>query len=114
MIRGHRILVLVIIFLALQVLILHRAQAEYRVYRLGVKYTDKQIKENEVLTTLDDIQYMTYYKVTPQQKVHILQHWMCRGRTDYFKTYCPAPISKAAAKKKLSGPNLTSLRIPER
>jgi hypothetical protein len=91
--KHGRLLVLVIIFLALQLIILTRAQAEYRVYKLGVKLADKA-PEQEVLTTLDDLQYSTYFNTSPTQQVRLIQHWMCRGRTDDFKKYCPGPIAK--------------------
>ena len=92
-----------IIFLALQLIILRRAQAEYRVYRLGVKLTDKS-PEQEVLTTLDDIQYLTYYKASATTQVRLIQHWMCRGRTDEFKRYCPGPVLKTASATTAQGP----------
>ena len=91
MVRHGKLLFLIIIFLALQVLILSRAQAEYRVYRLGVKYDDNS-QEQQVLTTLDNIQFDTYYKITSTQATRIIEHWMCRGRTDNFTPYCEKPI----------------------
>ena len=73
-------------------LFLINAHGEYRVYKLGVKYDEKQKAETEVLTTLDDLQYVTYFKITPTQSTRIIDHWMCYGRTDEFRAYCPAPI----------------------
>ena len=112
------VLILVLVFLALQFLILKTAQAEYRVYRLGVKYDQTQ-PEQEVLTTLDDIQYMTYYKVTPTQTTYIKKHWMCPGRTDGFKNYCtepvtpsPAKIQKLAAQLQTANPQVQSPASP--
>jgi hypothetical protein len=72
--------------------------AEYRAYRLGVKY-DEKTAEQEILTTLDDMQYVTYFNLTPNQKVRLIDHWMCWGRTDYLKAPCSRPSS-------------TSLRAP--
>jgi hypothetical protein len=69
------------------------AHAEYRAYKLGVKFTnDPKEKETQVLTTLDDLQYLDYYKVTPQQTAYIIAHWMCWGRTD-FKRPCAQPVA---------------------
>lgn len=69
------------------------AHAEYRVYRLGIKYhpEDPDEQEIQVLTTLDDLQYETYYKITPNQQTRLIHHWMCWGRTDDLKPYCPEP-----------------------
>lgn len=63
--------------------------AEYRVYRLGIMYTPKQKKEVQLLTTLDNIQYESYYKLTPTQQTRIIDYWMCRGDTSKFTRYCP-------------------------
>jgi hypothetical protein len=91
---------------ALLIVIQTRAEAEYRVYRLGIKYhpapqtdrapsgeskTENDDKEIEVLTTLDPYQYETYYKITSTQVTRLISHWMCRGRTDYMTPYCLEP-----------------------
>jgi hypothetical protein len=91
MFHQYKLIVLVFIFLALQFLILSRARAEYRVFLLGVTYNE-QSGEQQVLTSLDDQQYETYYKITPTQKTRIISHWMCRGRTDNFTPYCNSPV----------------------
>jgi hypothetical protein len=69
-------------------------QAEYRIYKIGVKYNEKQKKELEILTTLDDQQYVTYYRQTASQQTRLIDHWMCRGRTDEFKKYCAKAVPK--------------------
>ena len=71
------------------------AQAEYRVYKLGVKYHPKNPNdtEHQVLTTLDHLQYETYYKITSEQQTRLIKHWMCWGRTDLHAAYCPEPLS---------------------
>jgi hypothetical protein len=89
MARHYKIVFLVSVFLALQFFILAQAKAEYRVYKLGVTYNPAAGGvETEVLTTLDDQQYATYYKITSNQQTRLIDHWMCKGRTDDFKTYC--------------------------
>ena len=93
---NYKLILLIIIFLVLQAFIIAQAHAEYRVYRLGVKYDEKQKKEDEVLTTLDHLQYVSYYKVTPTEQVRLIDHWMCRGRTDNFRKYCSKPITPVA------------------
>jgi len=90
MVRRNKILVLVLIFLALQFILLARAQAEYRVFILGVTY-DSNSGEQEFVTTLDNLQYDAYYKFSPTQKTRIIDHWMCWGPTPYFKPYCDRP-----------------------
>jgi hypothetical protein len=70
------------------------ARSEYRIYKLGIKYSDKQKKEIEVLTTLDDQQYRTYYQQTASQQTRLIDHWMCKGRTDLFRKPCAAPIKR--------------------
>jgi hypothetical protein len=105
MFKRYKILVLVLIFLALQFLILSRAQAEYRVFLLGVTYDDTS-GEQQVLSSLDNLQYDTYYKITSNQKTRIIDHWMCWGRTDDFKPYCDKPVrSPATADTAASKPN---------
>jgi hypothetical protein len=89
--------------------------AEYRVYRLGIKYDQKQKKEIEVLTTLDHIQYLTYYKITPTQETRLIEHWMCRGRTDEFKKYCTKPIASSPIVPNIQqaqGPSSQNTRAP--
>jgi hypothetical protein len=87
--------ILILLFLILQLFILREAKAEYRVFKLGIKYTEKQKKELETLSTLDDQQYVTYYRQTASQQTRIIDHWMCRGRTDQYKRYCTKPIAPA-------------------
>jgi hypothetical protein len=77
--------------LAFQLLAISSAVAEYRVYKLGVRYSANQ-QETEVLTSLDHLQYATYYRLTPNQQTRLIDHWMCRGRTSDFKRYCPKPV----------------------
>lgn len=85
--------ILILLFLMLQFFILREAKAEYRVYKLGIKYNEKQKKELETLSTLDDQQFITYYRQTASQQTRIIDHWMCRGRTDQFTKYCAKPIT---------------------
>ena len=87
-------------FLAVALLFLiisETSRAEYRTYKLAIRYDEKQKKDIEVLTTLDDLQYATYYKITPTQTTKLIDHWMCRGRTDQFKRYCAKSLSKSQA-----------------
>jgi len=99
MVRQNKILVLILIFLALQFLILSRAQAEYRAFLLGVTY-DATSGEQQVLTNLDNIQYESYYKITSTQKTRIIDHWMCRERTGDFTPYCNKPVQSPVSQSK--------------
>ncbi|MBK9294802.1 MAG: hypothetical protein IPM57_10250 [Oligoflexia bacterium] len=67
--------------------------AEYRAYRLGIKYhpENPDDEEKEVITSLDNYQYETYFKITPFQQTRIISHWRCKGRTDYHTPYCTDP-----------------------
>lgn len=67
--------------------------AEYRVYKLGVKYHPENPaeEEKELITTLDDLQYHSYYKSSYTQQTRLISHWMCRGRTDWLTAYCLEP-----------------------
>lgn len=70
------------------------AQAEYRAYRLGIRYhpEDKNEKEVEIISTLDDQQYESYYRRTTQQQTRLISHWMCWNRTDYEMPTCAEPL----------------------
>lgn len=69
------------------------AGAEYRVYRLGIKYhpENKNEKEIEIISNFDDLQYESYFRLTSTQQTRIIKHWMCWGRTDYQIPYCAEP-----------------------
>jgi hypothetical protein len=87
-----------ILFIALISL---QAHAEYRVYQLGIKSSPTAKQEKVVTSTLDHLQYLDYYKIEPQEQVRLIDHWMCRGRTDHFKSHCskpkpPSPTSNQA------------------
>jgi hypothetical protein len=90
-----RIVFLMIVFLALQFILLNSANAEYRVYLLGIKATPKS-REVKVFSTLDNLQYQTYYKMSPAQETRLIDHWMCRGRTNDFKKLCSKPVINQA------------------
>lgn len=48
-----------------------------------------------VESTLDHLQYRSYFSIPSDEAVTYVTSWKCRGRTDEFKPYCPNP--KAAA-----------------
>lgn len=92
---------------------LPQAQAEYRAYRLGIKYhpENPDDEEKEVVTTFDHLQYESYYKITPNQQTRIISHWMCRGRTDFHTAYCEDP--KLAVENPSQSPTQSPVSSPD-
>lgn len=79
-----------ILVLLMGVLSLSRAQAEYRVFRL--QWTNKQGKVvREATSTLDPLQFPTYYQVPKDLQLSYNKTWMCRGSTSDFKPHCLPP-----------------------
>ncbi|MCB9026061.1 MAG: hypothetical protein H6625_07080 [Bdellovibrionaceae bacterium] len=67
--------------------------AEYRAYELAIEnFDDGSLRK--VITTLDHIQYSTYYPLKENEKVSYLKSWMCWGTSDYERDICPAPETK--------------------
>lgn len=67
--------------------------AEYRAYELIIENTEDG-SQRKVVTTLDHMQYPTYYPVKQSEKVSYVKSWMCWGSSDYEQDICPAPESK--------------------
>jgi hypothetical protein len=53
-------------------------------------------ESRQVTSTLDPLQYKTYYKVEPGSKITYAETWMCKGHTGSFKTACEKPVKKPA------------------
>lgn len=70
------------------------AQAEYRVFLLGLQ-TDNA-NEVQFLSSLDDQQYLGYHTILPNQKIRYIDSWMCWGDTSFSKPYCPNPRNPAS------------------
>ena len=71
------------------------ARADYRVFILQISDASTG-QTRTVTTTLDDLQYATYYPVHPNERVSIQTHWKCRNwRSDLSQDpeqrYCPNP-----------------------
>ena len=107
--------------LVILILIIHisnSAHAEYRVFLLKIakKATAKPTPPTSapadaqqpppdsrlVESTLDHLQYRSYYSVPADENVTYVTSWKCRGRTDEFKAYCPNP--KVAAQPSGASP----------
>ena len=73
------------------------AQAEYRVFVLKIskRATDPKAPPSQdfrlVTSTLDPDQYRGYYPVALDEVVTYTDTWICEGRTDGFKDFCPNP-----------------------
>lgn len=64
--------------------------AEYRAYELIIENEEKGT-QRRVVTTLDHIQYPSYYPIQQKEKVLLAKSWMCWGASDYHQDICPAP-----------------------
>lgn len=67
-----------------------QSSGAYRVFQLQIEDTQTN-KSRTVLTNLDPDQYPGYYPLPKNQKLLLLDTWMCRGRSDYFKPPCSKP-----------------------
>lgn len=64
--------------------------ADYRVYELTISNTTTG-EQRQVLSTLDHLQYPTYYPLQPNENIEYTDSWMCFGNYSDFKPYCPNP-----------------------
>ena len=72
------------------------ASAEYRVFTLMI--TNTKTGENRQLdSTLDPLQYISFYPLKADETIHYTQTWRCRGNTSHFKVYCPQPEKRTPA-----------------
>ncbi len=98
------------------------AQAEYRVFLLELTETPETTEappaagaptatkppgapiKTQFPSNLDPRQYVGYFPLKPNQSLDYIDTWMCPGRTDYFKPYCPTPARNPAALPSLATP----------
>ncbi|MCB0392180.1 MAG: hypothetical protein KDD58_12890 [Bdellovibrionales bacterium] len=64
--------------------------AEYRAYELVIENIEDG-SQRKVITTLDHLQYSTYYPIKNIEKISYVKSWMCWGTSDYEQDICPAP-----------------------
>lgn len=70
------------------------AHAEYRMFTL--KITNTQTQDYRLVdSTLDPIQYPSYYAVAKDEIVEYTDTWRCFGRTGGGQPPCPNPKPKA-------------------
>ena len=67
---------------------------EYRVYELQIDQVlpgaenENSVKTYNVVSTLDDMQYLRYYGRGTSMRARIFKTWMCGGDTSKFKKLC--------------------------
>ena len=76
------------LFLILNLLIIHTARAEYRAFLLRISEKSGDFKI--IKSTLDPLQYKTYFTVPDDAIVTYDDTWMCYGRTE-GQPICPSP-----------------------
>lgn len=88
-------------FLLATLLLSFEAHAEYRVFLLKISKAEQP--DRFVPSTLDPLQYPLYYPLNAGETVSYTETWRCRGRTDYFKDYCPNPRAPASTEAGAAG-----------
>lgn len=66
------------------------AQAEYRVFTLHI-ISKKNQTTRQIETTLDPLQYTSFYPLRSGEEISYIETWRCQGRTDFFKSHCNNP-----------------------
>lgn len=64
--------------------------AEYRVFTLHIIDSTKQ-SSRQIETTLDPEQYISFYPLRENEQISYIETWLCKGRTDFFKSHCDNP-----------------------
>ena len=78
--------------------------AEYRVFELRIVNTETG-KARKVYSTLDWLQYAEYHHLKRDERVELVDHWMCWKRAyGVFKPLCKRPVSADTLKSENEGP----------
>ena len=78
--------------------------SEYRVFELRI-VNDKTKKSRKVYSTLDWIQYREYHHLSRDERVELVDHWMCWKRSyGMFKPLCKRPVTADTLKAENEGP----------
>ena len=64
--------------------------AEYRAFWLGFEGPNPS-EFRTIISSLDPVQYPGYYPVPQNTRIRLLDTWMCRGRTNHLRDFCPSP-----------------------
>lgn len=92
-----RALLLTAILTLVLILTSKPASAEYRVFKLSISDENGAV-QRQVLSTLDHLQYPTYYPLRPGEQIQYVDSWMCWERGNGFKNYCPSPKNQTDSK----------------
>lgn len=84
------------------------AHAEYRVFTLHI-INKKTQSTRQVETTLDPIQFTTFYPLRTEEEISYIETWRCQGRTDFFKSHCDNPRLNPIPEAALSAPAAAKL-----
>ena len=63
---------------------------EYRVFELEIRDT-KTEQSRKVQSTLDHLQYATYYPLKRDEQIRLLDYWMCWRRREPLTPLCQRP-----------------------
>lgn len=85
-----------LLVLLLALLFSAAASAEYRAFLLRIAKRANPQDHRLVVSTLDPLQYPTYYTVEPDEVVTYDDTWMCRGRTGDARPVCTSPRAPAS------------------
>ena len=85
--------------------------AEYRAFELLIEDTQTGAQRT-VVSTMDHLQYSTYYPLNKNETVRYVRSWMYWGTTDYHQSICNEPERNVANQRPVSAeknaaPNLT-------
>src|SRR6185312_13871251 len=69
---------------------------EYRAYELKITNTDTS-QSRTVVSTIDNLQYSTYYPLQKSEIIEYVDSWMCYGNTGDFQSICPKPDRSTAS-----------------
>jgi len=64
--------------------------SEYRVFELEITNT-KTEQSRQVQSTLDHLQYATYFPLKRDEKIRLLDYWMCWRRKEPLTPLCQRP-----------------------
>ncbi|MGE0764518.1 MAG: hypothetical protein AB7N80_14680 [Bdellovibrionales bacterium] len=78
------------------ILLTTTAQAEYRAYELNIRNPETG-SERRAISTLDHLQYSSYYPIKTGEVVEYVTSWRCYGRTGSFRKTCPNPKAEGMA-----------------
>ena len=77
--------------------------SEQRVFKLRIVNT-KTKKSHIVHTTLDWNQYIGYNHLSRDERIEVLDHWMCWKRSNGLKPLCQRPVTLDSLKSESQEP----------